>query len=298
MAITDYVEARASSRVVRRLHGGVIAVVLLLGLVGAVTATDDAGARVVTGTELSLLSSAADKASSVTTARLDLVVDIDVGGQKIKTVMKGALDNDQKRGSFDITVPDAPAGAGLGDGFRLISEGTTLYLSIPEHLRAQTGGKAWASTEATAEQALAATSASATSYLELLQQDAVAGTEVLRIGDEEIRGVRTTHYRATLDFARLAAGSSSPERVQQLAPLGLDEMPLDVHLDGDGVPRKTSARVDGDGISFTFVFELYDLGKPVDVPAAPPAEEAFAVESLQALMALLAPQGSAGAATP
>jgi hypothetical protein len=73
-------------------------------------------------------------------------------------------------------------------------------------------------------------------------------------GTETVRGVETTHYRATID---LPGGGS---------------LPIDVWIDDQGYARKATLNADVSGASFNVVFEMYDFGAPVNVQA-PPADE-------------------------
>jgi hypothetical protein len=120
------------------------------------------------------------------------------------------------------------------------------------------------------------------SLLDLLK--AVSG-EIETVGTDELRGVETTHYRATIDLSkyeelvppaeRKELGSMAEDLVEQS---GLAEMPFDIWLDEDGHVRKVEATVaaapegTSEEVEASLTFELYDYGEDVDI-SPPPAED-------------------------
>lgn len=99
------------------------------------------------------------------------------------------------------------------------------------------------------------------------------------VGTEEVRGVKTTHYKATIDYTKRVP-DASPElkdTIAQLATLmrktGMStKLPVEAWIDDQGLLRKESIvqeLPDGAGKTTTS-FELFDYDEPVtvDVPAA------------------------------
>lgn len=112
-----------------------------------------------------------------------------------------------------------------------------------------------------------------------------ASDHIETVGTEELRGVDTTHYRATVnlaDYDQLAPESKREELRSMLGEMieqtGLDEIPVDVWLDEFGLVRRLdmsfTATQPGttDSLRATMTFELYDYGKDVQVDLPPPAE--------------------------
>jgi len=99
-----------------------------------------------------------------------------------------------------------------------------------------------------------------------------------------VRGVETSHYRATLDPAKLTELVPAEQRkalggVDEAArQAGLTELPLDVWIDEDQQVRKLSIELDAklpgseESIEASFVIELYDYGTPL-VLDLPPADQ-------------------------
>jgi len=130
----------------------------------------------------------------------------------------------------------------------------------------------------------------ALAYLQKVSDD------VREVGTEEIRGVETTHYRATIDLSKSIDESEAPEALRDTMKefAGMfGDIPADIWIDGDGRMRRERIeinfgdvfdRMPGGGKSavgdykMTQTLDLYDFGTPVEVEA-PPADQ---VESLGA----------------
>jgi hypothetical protein len=111
--------------------------------------------------------------------------------------------------------------------------------------------------------------------------------EIETVGSEELRGVDTTHYRAQLDagdLAKKATGENADAAsiLDQLSSSGLDEVPLDIWIDGNGLVRKLALDVEapdattGQPGDLSLAFELWDYGEPVEIDVPPAAEVADA----------------------
>jgi hypothetical protein len=180
-----------------------------------------------------------------------------------------------------------------------VQDGTVSYVRFPALDEQLPSGKSWIRTDShtaagqgfDVSQFDQFTSNDPRELLDFLQD--VSG-EIETVGSEVLRGVRTTHYRATLDpleYAKLAPAEKQQELqslVEQMAAqAGLATIPVDVWLDESGLVRKltmvfsatqpgTSERSD---VSMTF--ELYDYGDRVDIDLPPESEvvDASAVRS-------------------
>ena len=112
---------------------------------------------------------------------------------------------------------------------------------------------------------------------------AVTGS-IESVGSEEVRGTRTSHYRATLDPAKIASLVPAAQR-DTLGSLdaaakeaGLSKLPLDVWIDADGRLRKLTIDVDAkqpgsdQSVQASVAIELYDYGMPLALDL-PPADQ-------------------------
>lgn len=103
---------------------------------------------------------------------------------------------------------------------------------------------------------------------------------VEEIGEEKVRGVDTTHYRAQIDLERAieeADGVADRKAFEQFVEtLGSDTVEVDVWIDGDNLLRRLKMDMPlpeeaGDAGS-SVTMELFDFGTAVDV-SPPPADQ-------------------------
>jgi len=120
---------------------------------------------------------------------------------------------------------------------------------------------------------------------------AVSGS-IEAVGSEKIRGVETSHYRATIDSAKLQQLVPA-NRQQSLGGLnqaatqaGVTELPLDIWIDAEQRVRKIAVDLDakqpgtGTPIKASLVVEFYDYGTPLDLQL-PPADQVVDAATLQ-----------------
>lgn len=99
-------------------------------------------------------------------------------------------------------------------------------------------------------------------------------------GREEVRGAPVTHLIANANVAAAIAAAPEDQRSaveSQFGALGVDEVPLHIWLDDEGVARRIEIIAEGgqlaslQGVGMTIIIEPYDLNQPVTVEV-PPAE--------------------------
>jgi hypothetical protein len=119
---------------------------------------------------------------------------------------------------------------------------------------------------------------------QLLQYLRGVSGEVETLGEEEVRGVTTTHYRAEIDLDK--AADSAPENLRDAVRMSIETMkqqmgtttiPLDVWIGDDGfVHRMTMHMQTGDDAPQPFemdmTMEFYDFGEPVKVEIPEPSQ--------------------------
>lgn len=156
-------------------------------------------------------------------------------------------------------------------------DGTVMYVLLPPGLPvAAVAGRPWLridlATPAAAEEVMAAQLQSASGEPAAVV-DLLRGAEgpVRRLGDDRVRGVRTMHYRATVDMARALARvptARRPDLDRFAAAMPRRRLPVDVWVDVQGRARRiTYARP-----RLTLTIELFDFGVGVDV-GPPPAQQ-------------------------
>jgi hypothetical protein len=242
-----------------------------------------AGTSVLQGDPAAVVSAAADRTAAAKNADVSLTGDLAAQGQTIPVNGTGSIDFADQSFLLDLTIP----------GFGAIEEryvGEIIYVKVPTQEAAQFGGKAWLkvdpSTFGTSSQNPFGSldSSNPTQILNTLQG---AGT-VTKVGDEDVRGVHTVHYRADVDIAKAADKQGlTPEKKQQLQQElgGQTTVPEDVWLDDQGLVRRlaidvtatpkagTSTGAAPGPIKTKVQMEFFDYGRATSAISAPPADQ-------------------------
>jgi hypothetical protein len=260
----------------------VVAVVLALlavnGLLAWLTFRGEAGS---VGPEA--VAQAAERTSTSDGMRFSLLGEMElpeVGS--VSFTGSGAVDVQDQRGyaSMDMSALARRAGApGADQGdwtMEMVFDRRFVYMKFAL-LGAALGGKSWlgfdlerVSEELGVDSSLLRSQqqqgADPTSTLRFLK---AASDEVEEVGTEQVRGVETTHYRATVDLSSFAG-------VTELG--GDDEMETDVWVGEDNLIRrvKWSQSIKPQGtdqaVDAAFTCEYYDFGTEVQVEP-PPAHD-------------------------
>jgi hypothetical protein len=252
---------------------------------------------------------AAEKTEQAGTARMSMDMEMDGPSGLITSTAEGAFDMASKRGhmTMEMDMAEAPAGTPDMGQIEAVFDGTVIYMKMPALSAQIPGGKPWISydLQKAGEQLgldLGALMQAGTSDpTQSLQYLRGASGDVEVIGEEEIRGVTATHYRASVSFAKIAEQAPEEAReaveatVKQLEEwVGADEMPIDVWIDSEGrMVRQTQsfeyAAGPASGTSVTMTMEMYDFGVDVDIEV-PPASD---VTDIGALMEEMEKPGTA-----
>jgi len=277
---------------------------LVLPLAGAMLLAGCAGSASAPVVED--LAQVADASRDAETASFSLRVEQELGDRSLSIAADGAFDTPEKRARLSVDLSSlatifaqfdkafgVPAGGleGLDDPAKwkveAIQDGTKVYLSSPLLEGALPKGKTWVSGDL--EKLGKGQGIDLGQVGAFGESDPREALDILRgfsgdleqVGRESVRGVDTTHYRATLDPEKIAAevgkskggGDLVGGLVDQVKQAGLREIPVDVWVDDDMLLRrlelKVSSTQSGDA---TFTMELYDYGEPVDV-TPPPADQ-------------------------
>ena len=215
---------------------------------------------------------------------------------RVNISLEGAFDAANERGRFVVDYGSLLASIGPGSeqvsAFlpdRLIFVEQVLYLRMPNLEQVVPGSKKWlklSAEELAAQQGLDITDvdqlgqANSTQLLAdpaqiLALLESLEGS-VEEIGAGTVRGQDATYYRATIDMTKLAAAAPPDQQavleaqLAQLSELGLDQLPIEVWIDGQGrIVRLSSAiAVPDTGAGAGAVsldLELYDFGAPITI---------------------------------
>ena len=180
-----------------------------------------------------------------------------------------------------------------------IQDGDVVYLRFPPMAKELPAGKTWIKGDAkdlsgpnTGQMGQFGSLAGTDPRDVLGFLKAISGT-IEAVGSEELRGVATSHYRASLDLTKLAALVPAAQQnalggfEEQAKQAGLSNLPLDVWIDADQRLRKLSVDIDAKqpgsdkSVQASFVVELYDYGTPLalDLPPADQVTDAATLPS-------------------
>ncbi|HZP28377.1 MAG TPA: hypothetical protein VFC99_05460 [Acidimicrobiia bacterium] len=211
------------------------------------------------------------------TARIDGTVEVEVtsgpnAGKRVSLPFTGEIDNRAKVGSFSFDASGLGS-PGISGRITEVFAGNALYMSLDAFGRdlGDTLGKHWMKIDLGQFGAGASQTQQSdpTSVLDGLRG---VSNRVDDLGHETVRGVDTTHYRATVDVE--AALARVPEKARArarsaLSQFGRSEFPMDVWLDRHGVPRRYALTMDvtkgGSAGHISESFDFYDFGAPVSV---------------------------------
>ena len=255
---------------------------------------------------IAALRAAPDLVADAGSARFEMVFAFDTPDGPLELTASGGYAGDRMSMEMDLgaMLGEVAEGAGedLPPGFEepmeMVLDGQTVYLRMPM-LEMLTGTTGWLS--ATPDELGAGGDAlgitgTATSPAQLLETLRGVSDEVDELGTEEVRGVRTTRYRATVDVEKVLEAIPPEQRVQMekqlddLGGVGIDSVPLDVWVDDDGLPRRVQMAFDDMGAemglpgSATMTMELFDYGQPVTIEV-PPASEVTPIAEVMPGMA-------------
>jgi hypothetical protein len=299
----------------------VVAALLALGALGPVLGGCGGGEQgTASGGEpiaFEELAQAARSSADATSGRLAFSLELSMPGadEPFGLSGEGAFDAASERASLSLDLSsfaallgsffaslagsDAPD-LGDPDAWRIdvVQDGTDAYVRFPALDDQLPEGKSWVRGDESDANAQGIDFSELEQFTrtdprELLDTlEAVSG-EIETVGVERLRGVETTHYRATIDPARYEELAPKGRREQfgalvdqAVAQSGIGMIPVDVWLDGSGLVRKVamdfSATQPGtsetDEASVTF--ELYDYGEPVEIDV-PPAEQVVDASALK-----------------
>ncbi len=115
---------------------------------------------------------------------------------------------------------------------------------------------------------------------EFLRQLEEANAEIEEVGRETVRGVETTHLKATVELGELAATLPADQAAQldDVVGSGIDQLPMEFWIGDDGLIYRWSVTMDMSGVpgvdgsgSLNMVYEIFDYGSDVNIVAPDPS---------------------------
>lgn len=242
---------------------------------------------------------AAKKTEAASSMRIDMTMVTEVPGVAKPVRVEAQGVSDGNRASMTMTMPPIQ-GVDLGE-IEMRMFGTVMYMRMAFLADAAPELEPWV--EIDLREAGKEVGVDFDALLQLSRQsDPTQALDFLRasgdieeVGEAEVRGVATTHYRGSIDFEEYAeqleaenndaAAKSLRAIVEQT---GTKTVPMEVWVDGESLVRrmKWEQAVPGSGrqpsTTAKATMELFDFGADVEVER-PPADQTMSFEELQEL---------------
>lgn len=202
-------------------------------------------------------------------ARMSMEMSLSNMGQDIKATMEGEADFATGNARLTMHFLD-PSSSGFLE-YRMLMVDRVMYFQPPG--MESTSGK-WMRIELDGITGVPTIGMDPQMYLDFLDD---TSDEFETIGEEEVRGVPTTHYKVEVDVAKLLAtfaGSSDlgtdPDEIK--SELG-ETLPVEVWIDGEGLLRREIVKLTtGPSGPMELSLEIYDYGIDVQIEAPGPDE--------------------------
>ncbi|MEU1291965.1 hypothetical protein ABZ439_05935 [Streptomyces sp. NPDC005840] len=167
----------------------------------------------------------------------------------------------------------------------------TLYQKPPEGTGGLPGGKTWLKIDLKklAESGATGSDRASDPADTFAYSKSLSTKDAKKIGEENVGGVDTTHYRVLLDIDKLAKGDE--QKAEKLRETLGESVPVDLWVDGKGLTRRqqieTTVKAPQSGSSsdkaetkVKVVMDFSDFGTDVNVEAPPAADTADMTDKL------------------
>ena len=268
------------------MHRAALALGILLLLVAAACGGGSSTAQAPTGTEPSSSSAqqavleAGAKTQAEQSARISFSGTITGGGADGTISGEGEFSGRQGRMTMDMS---GLAGGQIAGEMEMIFDELLIYMKFPSEIMQGIKVDLAMMGEQDAfdlQQIMQLSGTDPSQSLDLLR---AAGTDFREVGEEDVRGVATTHYEGTVDLEKVAEqvpeeARESYRRLMELS--GQTEIPMEVWIDEDGLTRRVRyEQTLGDGTTMDLTQEYFDFGVEVDVEP-PPDEDVLDIADL------------------
>ncbi|HEY7953442.1 MAG TPA: hypothetical protein VID70_10690 [Solirubrobacteraceae bacterium] len=224
------------------------------------------------------------------------------GGDSFAMSAAGYFDERKRTGEMTMDLSGIPGMSALAGGngsIKMIFLYPVIYMNMPFLTEKLPGGKPWMKLDIS--KAAAAAGISTSQFGSLEQNDPTKFLDYLRassgavanLGSQNVDGVPTTHYSATLQMSRIldrlpgAQQAAAKAALEKLGSAG--SIPVEVWVDAQGRVRRmqmsltgligaaASPAASGVGGAITIDFKSYG---PVPEVVAPPASEVFDMSAM------------------
>lgn len=227
-------------------------------------------------------------------ANVSMNMDMTIPNGTINMIGEGAFDLENNSGHLTFTATGTGDGAAASEQIgtlETVYDDFVAYMKMPMLAELLPEGKSWIKIdfqEVGDEVGIDFQQLAQMGQNNPMQQlDYLQGSKnIEEVGTEDVRGTDTTHYKGVIDFDLLQKElptevGGSIDKIQELT--GVDQAPIEVWLDGDGLPRRvkydfTYDMPAGSGAmsdsKMSLTMEFFDYGTDVTVEV-PPENEVF-----------------------
>lgn len=284
--------------------------VIVAGCTAAVAAAAPRGAAGLSPNQRAL-QQAIQKTATVTSGRFSFASSTTGGTNgNVATSGSGGFDTKHQTASFSldlgvlaVALGGASGGVSIPRTVDVVVAKNTVYVHVPSVAGQIQKGAEWLRFDS--KSLPSSTTKTVTGALSKADpQKALAqltsSSAVHRIGTSSVRGSSTTHYRLTVNAAKLVSilpKSQQSAEAKALKQLNVKTVNVDVYVDGSGYVRRVSTAISklilqpgSRGVAFKLSFDLYDFGAHVKVTVPPASKTVDGGKLLQALF----PGGTGG----
>ena len=222
---------------------------------------------------------APEKTIDAGSAKVAINISVASAGTAGAVTGEGAFDLANGRGTMTLNL--GAFGATFGaSSLEAVLDGSTIFVKLPPQLA--TAAKPWVRIDLATLSQQAGVDIGSLGQLQSIDPSQAlrflegAIDDMEKVGEEQVRGEGTTHYRGTVDLRKArdeVDADARPAVDQAIESLGTSTFPADVWIDDDGRLRKLGfeiARTDsGPSSAGRVELELYEFGTQVN--ASPPA---------------------------
>lgn len=223
-----------------------------------------------------------------------------IGSSSLSATITGTgfINEQQRAGQLTMDLSGVPgaSAAGIGHTAQFIFAGTAFYVQIPGLASKLPGGKSWIKIDLGKVALPGGSNLSQLSQLGGFDPSALlsylrGSGQVTTVGTDTVRGVQTTHYKATIDLGKVADKLPASDRARVQAGIqslekssGLKSLPVDVWIDSEHRVRRIAFNMSvgsatAAAVTVSATVDLFDYGTtPPIVP--PPASQVFDLSGL------------------
>ena len=266
--------------------------VIVAGCTAAVAAASPRGAAGLSPNQRAL-QQAIQKTATVTSGRFSFASSTTGGTNgNVATSGSGGFDTKHQTASFSldlgvlaVALGGASGGVSIPRTLDVVVAKNTVYVHLPSVAGQIQKGAEWLRFDSKSLP-LSPTKTVTGALSKADPQKALAqltsSSAVHRVGTSSVRGSSTTHYRLTVNAAKLVSilpKSQQSAEAKALKQLNVKSVNVDVYVDGSGYVRRVSTAISklilqpgSRGVAFKLSFDLYDFGAHVNV-TVPPASK-------------------------